>query len=409
MKHHSLSLAILISVIGAASFQILLLVVASWSGIAVTGEVSLCQSIAVLICAIGLSDLKSLSIRILVEDRSLNQLCKLRNTVLVFLGAISIALCAATSHGGVLADLIVIRAVSQAADLNISIWQKSLKPGPIVGFSLARYGLVGVTLAITTFFSSSLLIGLTVAALFATVIFITEQLIISTVVGGRQLTWNLTSIADLRGNSLLGAYTALSLSAGLNFLPQTIIRYFISLFGSMHILGSFSIQYQMSMLSIPFITALSQQALARRSITWGSIVRDLRLISLTSVLLLFFVTLLFVTPASYFVSLLFTTWHPLSIYSTLLITLSSIFLCLTVYLGFMSIALKNPVAQSIANITFLVILVIFGYLMGLLVGVFGILTALLLSTSSRAFILFYIVRKSALKQDGVISDSGYKD
>jgi hypothetical protein len=72
VKRGFVGIALLITVLAAAAFQLVLLVAAgSIGGSEKVGEVSLHYSVAVLLSAAGLSDLKSLSIRKLVqEDRS---------------------------------------------------------------------------------------------------------------------------------------------------------------------------------------------------------------------------------------------------------------------------------------------------------------------------------------------------
>lgn len=395
MKKHLISLAILVSVIGSAIFQIMLLVVASWSGIETVGAVSLAQSIAVLICAIGLSDLKSLSIRNLVEEDSLQALCRLRNTLLLAIGVVTVLVWVLVPGGEVLAALIVIRASAQAADVNISVWQKTANSSRIVGFSLARYVVVGSVLALAALSGRSFTVGACAAAAVSVVVLMFEQSVITRMSKEVGVSWRLVSPSDWGGAKLASAYASLSLSAGLNFLPQTILRYFIGTFGSMFVLGSFSVQYQMSMLSIPFITALSQQALTRRNTKWGDVIRDLVLIVPVSVFLIGIATITFTTPAAGLLMVIFKSWSPLPICSSIIIAISSVFLCMTVYLGFMSVALHQPFAQSIANVCFLLVLLVCGYGLGSVFGVPGILSGFLISTIVRALLLALIVRSAA--------------
>jgi hypothetical protein len=395
LKKHLVSVAILIAVIGSAAFQIMLLVVASWSGIETVGAVSLFQSVAVLICAIGLSDLKSLSIRNLVEDHSLQALCRLRNTFLLAICVIAVLVWVLVPSGEVLAALIVIRASSQAADVNISVWQKTANASRIILFSLARYVIVGSVLALAALVGGNFAFGACTAAAISALVLVFEQSIITKTSNQIGVSWRLIRLRDWGSPKLFAAYASLSLSAGLNFLPQTILRYFIGAFGSMYILGSFSVQYQMSMLSIPFITALSQQALARRNTEWRDVVRDLALIVPVSILLIGIATITFITPAANLLVVIFKSWSPLPIYSSLIIAVSSVFLCVTVYLGFMSVALHRPFAQSIANVCFLMLLLTFGYGLGLVFGVPGILLGFLISTIVRAVLLALIVRSAA--------------
>lgn len=395
MKDRFVSVAILIAVIGSAAFQIVLLVVAGWSGIEVVGAASLNQSVAVLVCAIALSDLKSLSIRALVEGRSLEDLCRLRNTLLAVVGGISLVAYLLPS-ARMLAPLLLIKASAQAADINVSVWQNKKRADLIICFALLRYGAVALILAISSALSGSFLVGLTLSALCSVVLLAAEHALASKTSPHVGMSARILSEL-LKSGGLSGAYASLSLAAGLNFLPQTILRYLIALFGGVKLLGSFSIQYQIAMLCIPLITAMSQQALARRETEWRLILADLAKIGAVSCLSLFVVGIVFLSPARFLLQLVFQSWVPLPTFPSVMILISSTFLSLTVYLGFMSVALERPFAQSMANICYLVLLLSCSATLGAVYGIDGVLIGFTVATLARLTLLLNIVRRAGLQ------------
>lgn len=397
MRNRLIGLAILFSVVGSAAFQIILLVVAGWYGIEMVGATSLNQSIAVLVCAIALSDLKSLSIRNLVSGYSLDRLCGVRNTILVVIFTIAAASCV-FAWSRIFGALLAIKASSQAADVNLSVWQKEKKPEFIFIFCLLRYGVSSGVLALSANISKNFFFGLICCGLFLIALLYIEHAFASRISKDSGISWKIANTANVFDSRLASAYAALSLAAGLNFLPQTILRYFVSLFGGMKILGSFSIQYQVAMLCIPLITAFSQQALARREVNWQHIASDLLKIGVISIFLLLIVGITFNTPASIILKFIFKSWDPISILSSTLILISSLFLCLTVYLGFMSVALEKTFAQSLANIVFLFSILALCPMAGLIFNVSGIIGAFALATLIRLILLFTIVRRAGLAQ-----------
>ena len=394
MRSRLTSLALLFAVVGSAAFQIVLLVVAGWSGIEMVGAASLNQSLAVLACAIALSDLKSLSIRTLVQGESLEHLCRIRNALLVLLGVFS-AIAYLFPGGGMLASLLLLKASAQAADINVSVWQKEKRADLIILFASLRYGGVGGILAVLALISGSFLQGLVVASAFSVLLLFIEQNKASGKNSQNGMSWQIASLEHFKNLKLVGAYASLSLAAGLNFIPQTILRYFVSLFGSMKTLGSFSIQYQVAMLCIPLITAMSQNALARRETKWRQIVSDLVKIGVASSFLLLGVMVLFISPASIILKMVFTSWVPLPALSSVMIVISSGFLCLTVYLGFISVALGKPFAQSVANVFYLASLLAFAGLFGFIYGVSGVIFGFAIATLIRLILLFAIVRSAS--------------
>lgn len=402
MKDRLIGLAILIAVVGSAAFQMVLLIVAGFSGIEVVGVASLSQSIAVLLCSVLLSDLKSLSIRALVNDQSLRPLCEVRNSLLLVIAGICVFLMQ-WQIGRIFALLLIIKASAQAADINMSVWQKKRRPDLIIKFCFLRYGGVSFALVASHIFFDSFQDGLLAAAIFSVLILLLEQTLVNRLALETEISWELCKIKNISDRSFITTYTSLALAAGLNFAPQTIIRYFISLYGGMRLLGSFSIQYQITMLCIPIVTALSQQALSRRDVTLHQIYQDLRFIGIISCTLLISVGILFNTPADVILRFAFQSWIPLPVPTSLLIIISSVFLCFTVYLGFMSVALKKAYAQSLANVIFLTSIFVFSPTFGHFFGVIGVLFGFTIATAIRLILLFTIVRRAAMNEVAPLS------
>jgi hypothetical protein len=285
--------------------------------------------------------------------------------LLLVIAAVSLAV----PRGGLLlAEVIVLRASVQAADVNVSLWQRLSRPVTLIVFAGLRYGLVAAILFGVGKLSGNFELGLGLATAMSVAIFLTEQAMLRRLAPDSGLTWQALSHPRQADRSLLAGYFSLSLAAGLNFLPQVLLRYQLVFFGTLAMLGHFSVQYQISILAIPLITALSQQALARVHSTWADVRKDILLIGGGSVLMLSISTLVFLTPASVLVGMVFKSWLPLDGVSTVLISVACAALCLTVYLGFMTVALNRPLAQTVANIIFLTVLLGAGFGLGALMG-----------------------------------------
>lgn len=397
MTNRLISLAILITVIGSAAFQVIILIVAGWSNIEMIGSSSLCQSIAVLICAVSLSDLKSLSIRSLVEDESLERLSKVRNAFLAVIMVLAMIV-SIFPYLRLLSPLLMIKASAQAADINVSLWQKEEKPFFIIMFACLRYGVSGAALALVALISRNYLLALYITACLSIIVLILEQYLASKITGNNSVSWRMASLKAFNNKKFIAAYTSLSLAAGLNFLPQTILRYFVGLFGSLRVLGSFSVQYQFAMLCVPIITAMSQQALARRYINWQDIVDDMIKIGYITAALLTVVAVIFLSPANMVITLAFKSWVPMPAFSSAMIIVSAAFLCMTVYLGFISVALDRPFAQSVANISYLVAILVCSSGLGFLYGVSGVIVGFTIATCVRLILLFGIVRRAGMNR-----------
>jgi hypothetical protein len=103
----------------------------------------------------------------------------------------------------------------------------------------------------------------------------------------------------------------------------------------------------------------------------------------------------FLTDLSYFVEILFRSWIPLDAVQTIFVSIIALSQCLTVYLGFMTVALHKPSAQMTTNLWFVGSLLILGFAFGVVWASTGVLLGFAVACCVRLALLIGIASKAA--------------
>lgn len=389
-----ITLGLVAATVASAAFQIVILIVSGLIGGPISvGIVSLYIAIANFVCIFLLSDLKTLSVINLSNDRSLHNLSNMRVVALLFLSLI--AICAAVLINDFLViSVILTRAFMQSSDIHTSVWQVKKKPTILMTYVAVRYGGSSIIMFALAHLTNDINFTFFASSIFVIVIFLFEGWHVSKSYPELQVHMRLRDISAHWRDDLSRKYYSLALAGGINTLPHVVLRYLVSAFSGAAVLGSFAIQYQVSMLAVPVITAVSQQMIARPSFSREIFIRDMALIAAASLAICMFWSLVFLTPAALLLEWVFKDWLPLDPYSTILVLIACFCLCVSVYAGFLAASVGPNLSQAQSNMAFLIIMGVGGVAGGWAFGHLGIFAAFAVSAAVKLFILAHSVEKS---------------